>query len=178
MRERPDGRAPLAPIRAAVGAGCNDRVPEGDTDVATGTPRATPTATATPMSAEFSTAHEHPTSVEAGQAVATTVTVTNTGGRAAAFGASPSVTHPSGTRQTGPRQELGAIAPGETVTVTSPAYDLDHLGRYTFRFGASAPSTTIRTRPTTLAWNRAYQAPHGRQLTTCASCGPRRSVVG
>ncbi|GGJ16660.1 hypothetical protein GCM10008995_28210 [Halobellus salinus] len=164
MRERLDRRALLALIGAAVGAGCNGRDPESDTDVTTATPPATPTATATPPPAEFRIAYEHPTNVEVGQTVTITVTVTNTGGRAAAFGASPSVTRPSDTRRTGPRQELGAIAPGETVTVTSPVYDLDYLGRYTFRFGASAPATTIRTRPATLAWDRAYQVPPGYQL--------------
>lgn len=164
MWKRLDRRALLSLIGAAVGAGCNSRAPESDTDTATRTPSATSTATATPTPAEFSVAYEHPTSVEVGQAVAVTVTVTNTGGRAATFAASPSVTRPSDTQQTGPRQELGVISPGETVAVTSPTYDLNYLGRYTFRFGASAPPTTIRTRPATLAWDRAFQAPHGYQL--------------
>lgn len=164
VRKRLDRRELLALVGAAVGAGCNGRDSDSQPTAATATPTTTPTATATRAPAEFTIAYDHPPNVEIGTTVTITLTVTNTGGRAAAFAAPLSMKHKNGTWQTGPRQEFGAISPRETVTMESPAYELRYLGQYTFRLGASAPTTTIRTRPATLEWGRAYQVPTGSQL--------------
>jgi hypothetical protein len=154
----------LALVGTAVGAGCNDRAPARRTDASSPTDTASPTATPTRTPADFEVAYEHPTSVEIGTTVPVTLVITNTGGRAAPFGAPLSVQRPNGTWRTATTREFGVIEPGETVRAESRPYELEYLGRYAFRLGASAPPTTIRTRPATLAWDRAYRTPAGYRL--------------
>lgn len=166
MTEQFGRRTLLTLLGAVVSAGCNDRPPDTRTSDSTATATVSPTQTPTPTPtpADFEVAYEHPTGVEIGTTVSIGIAVTNTGGRTAPFSAPLSVQRPNGTWQTDSEQAFGEIAPGATVTVESPAYELRYLGAYAFRLGASAPSTTIRTRPATLEWSGTYQAPVGYRI--------------
>lgn len=154
----------LALVGTAVGAGCNDRAPARRTDASSPTDTASPTATPTRTPADFEVAYEHPGSVEVGTSVSVTLVVTNTGGRTTRFSAPLSVRRRNGTWRQEATPTFGAIDPGETVRVDSSPYELRYLGQYAFRLGNPGPSTTIRTRPATLAWGRGYQPPAGYRL--------------
>lgn len=160
-------RRTLLALLCTAGAGCNGRGddgPEPRTGTPTPTPSPTPTPTATPEPAAFEVAYRHPDTVEIGREVTITVAVTNTGGRAAEFGAPLSVTRAGGQWHEGPQLEFGEVSPGETVPVESEPFELPYLGQYTFRLGAASPATTIRTRPASLEWGRAYRPPAGYRV--------------
>jgi hypothetical protein len=128
-------------------------------DTTVSTPTMTPIAT--PQPAEINVVdYETPERAEIGADITISVSVENTGGKAANFSAPLYIKGTNTAWQEVTQVDFGAVEAGETVTAEIGQLSFDFIDQYSIRLGEASVATTLQTVSASLQWGTEYQTPN------------------